>query len=98
MNTKITKVCPHCGSTAVTRDATVAWSTKLQDWEVIGLHDGFNCEECSTELKDVEDKVIEVEGTFEEVTPGVSYILFESVDAPEGDGAKVKLTLITDEE
>lgn len=59
MNTKITKVCPDCGSTDVSRDATARWDEEAQAWEISGLHDGFYCDACDSELKDLEDQVLE---------------------------------------
>ncbi len=97
--TKITKVCPECGSTEIDRDATACWDVESQAWVIAGLQDGFYCADCDSNLRDVEDKIIEVEGTFESVVSSVSYIRFSEDNAPKWPlDARVRLTLITDEE
>ena len=96
---KITKVCPGCGSTEIDRDATACWDDESQAWEIAGLQDSFYCADCDSNPRDVEDKVIEVEASFEPVTSHVIYIRFDDDNAPDWPlNARVKLTLIPDEE
>lgn len=48
-------VCEECGSTDVHRDATAAWSTELQMWELCGIMDQGYCNDCDSEanLKEI---------------------------------------------
>ena len=52
---KVTKVCRHCGSENVSVDATARWSVETQTWELAGLFDNSDCEDCGRET-DVVDK------------------------------------------
>lgn len=56
---KITKVCPNCDSTEVSRDADARWNNETQSWEVSALYDSFHCDACSESIRDVEDQDLE---------------------------------------
>jgi hypothetical protein len=42
-------VCSRCGSRNVNRDASAAWNTSTQEWELCGLCDQGYCEDCGGE-------------------------------------------------
>jgi len=48
-------VCSRCGSSEVTRDAVVRWSIAAQRWEVSGVFDNADCDDCGGETR-LEDK------------------------------------------
>ena len=41
--------CPECGSTEITHDAKAIYNPRIEDYEVIGLLDGMQCEDCDCE-------------------------------------------------
>jgi hypothetical protein len=41
--------CRHCGSTDVTNDAIACWNVKTQAWEIAGLLDNNDCNDCGEE-------------------------------------------------
>ncbi len=41
--------CRDCGSKNVSSDATVRWDEEAQDWEVSGIFDCKNCDDCGAE-------------------------------------------------
>jgi hypothetical protein len=52
---RITKICRHCGSENVSVDATARWNVDTQSWELAGLFDNSDCEDCGGET-DIADK------------------------------------------
>lgn len=38
--------CPHCKSQGVTRDAVTRWDNTNQLWEVSGIFDNAECDDC----------------------------------------------------
>jgi hypothetical protein len=48
---RIEIVCTDCGSTDVRRDATAAWNTETQEWELCAVQDQGYCEKCEGEAK-----------------------------------------------
>ena len=55
INQRITKVCRHCGSENVSVDAVARWSVDAQRWEISGLFDISDCDDCGSKT-DVIDK------------------------------------------
>jgi hypothetical protein len=55
---KVDKVCRHCGSANVSVDATARWNVETQTWEIAGLFDNSDCEDCGRET-DVVDKTLD---------------------------------------
>lgn len=41
--------CPQCGSTEITHDAKAIYNPDTEDYEVLGLLDGMQCEGCGYE-------------------------------------------------
>lgn len=41
--------CPECGSTDITHDALAVYNPNIEDYEVTGLLDGMQCENCGSE-------------------------------------------------
>jgi hypothetical protein len=46
---KIKKVCKYCGSENVSVDATARWNVDTQAWELAGLFDNSDCDDCGGE-------------------------------------------------
>lgn len=46
MKNDVNKVCRHCGSEMVTRDALVSWNKSGQCWDIINILDSGDCAEC----------------------------------------------------
>ena len=53
---KVTKVCRHCGSENVSVDATARWNADTQAWELAGLFDNSDCEDCGRKT-DIIDEI-----------------------------------------
>lgn len=53
---KVKMVCTACGTDGVTCDAVCRWCVETQEWEVSGLFDNTDCDECGGEcrVKEVE--------------------------------------------
>ena len=54
---KVKMVCETCGGEDVRRDASVAWDTETQTWELVAVYDSATCETCDTD----EATLLEVE-------------------------------------
>ena len=54
----ITIHCATCGSDDVRRDASVAWNTELQMWEIVCVYDNADCEACEGETKLIEKEMV----------------------------------------
>lgn len=50
----ITIHCATCDSQDVRRDASVAWNSELQMWEVVVVYDTADCEDCGGETNLIE--------------------------------------------
>ena len=46
---RIKKCCKHCGSENVSVDATARWNVDTQQWELAGLFDNSDCDDCGGE-------------------------------------------------
>ena len=53
---KIKKCCQHCGSEDVYVDATARWNTDTQRWELAGLFEHSECDDCGRETTIVDRK------------------------------------------
>ena len=42
----IVVTCRECGGEGVTRDAVVRWSVEDQKWELSGIFDNADCDDC----------------------------------------------------
>ena len=49
--------CATCGSDDVRRDASVAWDTELQMWEIVTVFDNADCEACGGETSLIEKEI-----------------------------------------
>lgn len=52
---KVTKVCRHCGSENVSVDAAARWNVEAQQWEIAGLFDNSDCDDCGRETDIIEE-------------------------------------------
>lgn len=59
MPEKIRKCCKRCGSENVFVDATARWSVEAQQWEISGLLDNSDCDDCGRETDIVDRTEIE---------------------------------------
>ena len=41
--------CPECGSEEITHDALAVYNPIIEDYEVVGLLDAMQCENCGNE-------------------------------------------------
>lgn len=51
----IRKCCKYCGSDNVTVDAVARWNIAAQQWEIAGLLDNSDCNDCGGETDIVDD-------------------------------------------
>jgi type II secretory ATPase GspE/PulE/Tfp pilus assembly ATPase PilB-like protein len=58
---KVSKVCKYCGSENVSVDATARWNVDAQAWELAGLFDNSDCDDCGGETTIVEALTMERE-------------------------------------
>ena len=58
----ITIHCAACCSEDVRRDASVAWNSELQMWEVVVVFDVADCHDCGGETHLVERPIFPVHG------------------------------------
>lgn len=43
--------CRTCGSTNISRDASVVWNKLNQSWEIKTIYDNASCEDCGGDTK-----------------------------------------------
>lgn len=48
-------VCKHCGSTDLSRDASVVWNPDTQHWNLCSVYDSTTCQACTAESDDLCD-------------------------------------------
>jgi hypothetical protein len=46
---RVKKCCKYCGSENVSVDATARWDVETQRWELAGLFDNSDCDDCGGE-------------------------------------------------
>lgn len=56
-NGQVVAVCSKCGGRKVVRDATAAWSSEDNRWELAGVQDHATCEDCNDDC-DIEFKEV----------------------------------------
>lgn len=55
---KVKKVCKHCGSSDVSKDAYAVWDEDKQEWVLDIFHDSNGyCEECNGETTIVDKEI-----------------------------------------
>jgi hypothetical protein len=89
MATKLTRIhCTTCGSTDVSCDASARWCDETSQWELSGLFDNTDCDDCGGECRTVEvtcilpDELVQPQG----ISPLVTFEIEQSEHGEAIDG------------
>jgi len=55
---KLQMLCPNCGGSSITKDATAEWDEDNQEWGMAGICDSGWCQDCDTEVRYAEERVV----------------------------------------